>query len=119
MISLTVPGRPPNLANARLHWAQRHRIVAERKQLVKLIAQSARVRSGEPKTIEPKRALATVYVSGRFRDPDNLVASLKADLDGLVDAGVLRNDDSTSVDLEVQQRRSLFANQQRVLWEIV
>ncbi len=88
---VVIPGTAPNLANARMHWAVRMRVVREARALAKILGQNARQLAGWP---VPSHATvrAEMHVS-RLRDPDGATASLKPWLDGLVDARVIANDD--------------------------
>lgn len=90
---VVVPGRPPT-PNVRLHWAALARSRSELRGWARLAALEA---IGRTPAAYPYRAAtveATFLVrSRRRRDPDNLIASLKPLVDGLVDAGVLTYDD--------------------------
>lgn len=94
---------PPNLANARLHWAQKLRVKkryyrdADERQLVGLVP---------PPPPEPMRsAVVSVHLHVHNRlDKDNLYARLKYLLDWLVTRGYLANDDPDTIrDLMVRQ----------------
>ncbi len=102
-LAIVVPGRPPNWGNLRLGWADRHRLVANRKALVRISARAALSRARLAPAATACRVEATVFIAGRQFDPDNLWASLKADIDGLVAAGLLVDDSPTWCRLEVEQ----------------
>ena len=75
--------------NQRLHWAQ----VAKRKKAIKQRARLEARRQG----IQPRigKTIATIlvgYPSARRADPENAAPTIKACIDGLVDAGVLPDD---------------------------
>lgn len=86
--------KPPLSLNGRLHWAQQARIKAEVRGAAFWLAKSQRIPALDRPTVvlhyEPK---------GRARrDADNLVATLKPCVDGLVDAGVISDDTPDHVD---------------------
>ncbi len=78
-------------ANQRLHWAEK----ARRTRWVRTLAKSAGLRL-------PKYSRAVVvawigYPRAGRADPSNAAPLVKAAIDGLVDAGVFPDDDSTHV----------------------
>ena len=94
-LEVDVPGIPPN-PNRRLHWAVLARSRSDFRGWTKLAAKDALARSGRSDDFPLRAATleATFFVkTHRRRDPDNLLASLKPLVDGLVDAGVLVDDD--------------------------
>lgn len=77
-------------ANERLHWAVRARRTADLKADAARVARAARV----PR-LERVRVVGVVHPPDRRRrDPHNLYPTLKAYIDGIVQAGVLIDDDS-------------------------
>ncbi|KGF17384.1 crossover junction endodeoxyribonuclease RusA superfamily protein [Corynebacterium freneyi] len=81
--------RPPLTANQRLHWAAKARITADVRRTTMLLARAAKLpRDREHVTV----ALHYVPRDRRRRDADNLVPTLKAACDGLVDAGLVPDD---------------------------
>lgn len=80
--------RPPLTMNGRAHWAVRARTVREVRDTTRLLVSAARVpflgSCGVVLTYDPP--------DRRRRDADNLTATLKACCDGIVDAGVVRDD---------------------------
>lgn len=88
-VSLDVPRDWWWTANDRLHWAQRAKRTRWVRQAAAVAARGARTR---------RRADIHAYVSyprNNRADPSNVAATvLKAAIDGLVDAGVLPDDDS-------------------------
>jgi hypothetical protein len=104
-VVVVIAGRPLNLANLRLWWVGRHRLMRDRKNLVAILAGSALARARSGPASSPCLVQATIYIAGVRFDPDNLVAALKADLDGLVDAGLLVDDSPKWLRLEVAQVR--------------
>lgn len=81
--------RPPLTANQRLHWAARARLTADVRRTAMLLARAAHLpRDCEHVTV----ALHYTPRDRRRRDADNLVPTLKAACDGLVDAGLVPDD---------------------------
>lgn len=81
--------------NARCHWAVKARAVRAARMVA--LAEARRVLDdlGCPPPRWPRASMrANVYVLSAKRrpDPDNLMASLKAYLDGLASAGIVAND---------------------------
>ena len=118
VVTVTVPGRPLSLANARLHWAARMRLVRERRGLVRILAQSARASQRLGPAREKRRAEAVIWLSGVQFDPDGAVANLKPDLDGIVEGGLLRGDKVGDVELVVTQVKAKSRRDQCVVWTI-
>lgn len=115
LLTFVVPGRPPNLANGRLHWAARNRLVQRRKDLVWAHVMALTPRARPPATGK-RRARAVIFGAGRPFDPDNATANLKADLDALVLAGLLLADSPDEVELTVEQTRAPGRRGQEVVW---
>ncbi len=80
--------RPPLTANQRPHWTTRHRLTAQIRHTVGWLARQAHI----PATNHCTVTLVWAPGDRRRRDEDNLVATLKAACDGLVDAGIVRDD---------------------------
>jgi hypothetical protein len=116
-VSFTVPGRPVNLSNRRMHWAARARLVRDRRGLVRLLAQSALATHRLPAPTGRRTATAEIRLSGVLFDPDGAVSALKADLDGLVSAGLLAGDRVEDVELSVNQVR-VPRGEQAVVWTV-
>lgn len=100
-LEVDVPGIPPGPNRTRrMHWAA---IARERKDFrawSKLAALAALADSGRSDDFPIREAIleATFFVkTRRRRDPDNLIGSLKPLIDGLVDAGVLVDDDRLTI----------------------
>ena len=118
-LTVTIPGRPPNVGNARLSWKAKHFGVAKvRKELVALLASSARAKARMAPATGWRKATATVSLAGSFFDPDNVYSALKFDIDGLVAGGALEDDTADLLELSVRQRRVQTRNQQEVVWEV-
>lgn len=87
--------------NARLNWHAKAAVVAEYKHECKikgLNARRAAEAQGQTFPLRPPLACSVTFVvkNNRRRDYDNLIASLKSGMDGLVAAGLIE-DDSTKV----------------------
>jgi crossover junction endodeoxyribonuclease RusA len=80
--------RPPLTANQRHHWRPRARLVAAVRSTTATLARSANV----PALGRCSVRLVWTVTDRRRRDVDNLVPTLKACADGLVDAGVVVDD---------------------------
>lgn len=91
-IEITLPHPGPALRpNGRAHWTDKHRATKAYRALA--AAEARLVCGGNP----PRWRKATVQIVWNSRtlrhpDPDNVVSSMKAALDGLQDAGVVAND---------------------------
>lgn len=90
VIRLPLP-YPTLQPNARVHWATRARDVQRYRKQAWAVAFS--ISKGAKARWPRATAQATFHFSTRRRrDRDNLLASLKAAFDGLVDAGVIADD---------------------------
>lgn len=106
-------GHPPSPnMTVRWHWARRARERRTWRDATVWAAREALPRSSLSGQFKPVSVIVTfVYGVKRTRDRDNLVASLKPVLDGLVDARVLKNDGPEhlrhlGVEEEVSARRA-------------
>ena len=118
-LTVTIPGRPPNVGNARMSWRAKAVLAKSRKALVGLLTSSARAEAHLQPAKGKRKATATVSLAGAFFDPDNVVAALKFDLDGLVAGGALEDDTADLLVLmPVRQRRVQTRPQQKVVWEV-
>jgi len=79
---------PPLTANQRHHWARRAKLTRSVRHTTATLARNAAVPALDRCAI---RLMWTV-TDRRRRDADNLVPTLKACADGLVDAGVVADD---------------------------
>lgn len=92
--SLTVTGREWLNANDRGGWQRRHRLSREWRNSSAWVARAVRL-----PTVARVHITATAVVrDGRRRDPANLAPTAKAVVDGLVDAGLIQDDDSKHLD---------------------
>ena len=80
--------KPPLSLNARQHWAARARETRRVRSDVRLLVRAAKV----PELGRVRVQLEYTPRDARRRDTDNLVATLKAVCDGVVDAGVVPDD---------------------------
>ncbi len=98
-ITLTFPWFPRELSpNARVHWAERAEATSLYREecgwMAKTQVQPNQDIHTDPPFSAPVLATTTFYVKDkRRRDMNNLDASLKAMWDGIVDAGILADDD--------------------------
>lgn len=79
---------PPLSLNDRGHWATKARMVRDVRDTVHTLAQVTKIPAYGRILVE----LHYVPRDNRRRDADNLVATLKPCIDGLVDAGVVLDD---------------------------
>lgn len=99
-VTLTLPWPAAALSpNARVHWAVKAKAAREAKQTAFVVARQYRATSHDWRGLAPPVALlVTFYAPDRkARDTDNLIASLKAGIDGLVQSGLLTGDDTTAL----------------------
>ena len=97
--SVVVPLRPSSLnAERSSHWRTRHHATAEWRQTTNLVATG---RTDYGPRVEPIRQPVSITVQpvqkGKLPDAGNCYPSAKAAIDGLVDAGVLIDDDPRHV----------------------
>lgn len=94
-ITLSLP--PKALSpNARVHWAEKYKITRAYRQQAAYLTRIVigKVFDWKPPQWKHATAKMTFYFKDpwRRRDPDNLGASMKAGVDGIVDAGLLKDD---------------------------
>ena len=118
LVRFTIPGRPANLGNARMHWAERARVVKDQRAVAKIIGNAARARAGLGPAEGPRRLVLTLILAGQGRDSDNATASIKGFADGLEDCGLIKSDSPEWCQLEVRQRKTRFRDQQGVMVEV-
>lgn len=80
--------RPPITANQRHHWARKAKLTRQVRNAAQLLARAEHV----PELGRCAVRLVWTVTDRRRRDADNLVPTLKACADGLVDAGVVADD---------------------------
>lgn len=100
-LTFTIPTTRIVSANRRYHWTQKARLTGYLRNRSRLQARSG-INDGTltPYTDKQKVvAWATIaYPTRRRADPNNLAPTTKAIVDGLVDAGLLTDDDSTHLE---------------------
>lgn len=93
--SLTITiGLPPRTLspNARCHWSAKSIAVKAYRRQAWAAALAATRGQAPERWAKASVQIAAYYPTKRHPDPDNLIASLKAALDGIADAGVVAND---------------------------
>jgi crossover junction endodeoxyribonuclease RusA len=85
--------KPPLSLNQRLHWAVKAKLVKEVRTATAQLAKQAKIPPLEAVEI----TLIYTPKTARKRDTDNLFATLKPAVDGLVDAGVIADDNTEIV----------------------
>lgn len=103
-------GMPLLNANGREHWSKRA-------SLVSTIRTTARNLSGHIPRLEKVKIRAIYYApNNRRRDMSNLFPSVKSAVDGLVDAGVLKDDSDKYVySLEMMRGEGIVPGGQLVI----
>ena len=103
-VELTLPYPPAALSpNSRASWQVKAAATKHYRFACFIQGATARSRHWEKFPIRPTPVIAIVtfiVITDRKRDEDNALASIKALWDGLVDALVLRTDDSTALHVE-------------------
>lgn len=92
MLRLILDLPPRELSpNARVHWARKAKAVKQYRTMAWIVARNeTRAKRLEWNSAEVRAVF--LLPDKRRRDPDNLMASLKAAFDGIVDAHVLTDD---------------------------
>lgn len=99
-VALTLPWPPAALSpNARTHYMVKARAVRGYRQDAFVMACATRVESQDWRALSaPVALLVTFYAPDRrARDTDNLIASLKPAIDGIVQSGLLVADDTEAL----------------------
>lgn len=94
-VSFELPFPPRGLSpNSRQHWRVKASLAAQYRETCGWVGKETMQRYGLTSPLEPPVRAEVTFVlpNRRRRDPDNLMASLKAAWDGLVDAGLLVDD---------------------------
>ena len=102
-LHIEIPGLPPRelSPNARVHWRVRADWTAEYRRSIYLLLRPIMWKSGPDAWATPDHAkvdITFVVPDKRRRDKTNLAASFKAGLDGLVDAGIIKDDSADCCD---------------------
>ena len=92
VITITLPLPPKSLSpNARVHWARKAKDTRKCREVA--ACRTIEALRGSRLEWDTATLQATFYhYQNRRRDDDNLIASLKAYRDGLVDGGLLNDD---------------------------
>ena len=94
--SISLPWPPAELSpNARVHWSARHRATQEYRWLVWAKTRQATLVAHPWERAQVR--VQFVVPDHRRRDIDNLLAMLKPAWDGVVDAGLLKDDSCITV----------------------
>jgi crossover junction endodeoxyribonuclease RusA len=92
-MKIILPLPPKELSpNARCHWKPLQEIKRRYRTGAFLRTLEVLGRSPKPMLNRATTTITFYHSTGRFRDADNALASLKAGLDGITDAGVMAND---------------------------
>ena len=92
ILTIDVPASLWLTSNSRYHWAERARRTRDLRAIARMQARRAHL----PKHLT--RARIEVFAHGRTRrrtDPANTYPTIKAIIDGLIDYGLLHDDDAT------------------------
>lgn len=100
LLVLRVMGRLPDLHQQGQHRMAKATVTRERRAMVKVLAQGERHRARMEKATTKRRLHVTVWWKGTKRDDPNMLQDIKADVDGLVDAGWLVNDNREWVEID-------------------
>ena len=92
-ITITIP-LPPHAVkpNARSHWRAKATAVKHYRKAAWAAAMGALRGAHPPMWLKAKYHIAAYFPTLQRLDPDNLVSSLKAGIDGIADAGIVAND---------------------------
>ena len=108
VVRLRLPLPPKELSpNARIHWAQKARAAADYRLAAKVEGLNAKRASGlvVPLVTPVSMGLLFILKDKRRHDLDNLLASIKSGLDGLVDAGLLADDTAAVLRIDSLEAR--------------
>ena len=91
-ITMSIPPRILS-PNARPHWGRLASVKKRRREMVAMLARASMGQVDPPRWKQAELTPVFYWPSSRRRDRDNAQAMLKADIDGLVDAGLLDDDE--------------------------
>lgn len=117
-LTVTIPGRLPQLANGRLSWRPRYQLTKGIKERTWAQMITVRNEAGLPQATAPRTLRITVYVCGTLYDEGNLHANAKVHEDAAVAAGWLVDDAPEWCHLEVRQERVKTRIEQRIQIEV-
>lgn len=94
-LSITVAIPDKKLSpNARIHWAAKSKLTKAARREANAQCLAALQGKRPPGWLNAKVEVSAYFPTHNHRDPDNLIASLKATFDGIADSGVICNDKS-------------------------
>lgn len=96
LLRLVLPLPPPEYClNSRTHWAVKHKVNQEAQDIVR----AALLETGQAgvRVVQPRALVTFRFPTKGRRDHDNFIPRLKPYWDALVTAGVLRDDDITTL----------------------
>lgn len=94
-ITITLPLPVRKLSpNARVHWAEKAKLVRASRKVAALAALEALNLRRPPGWLKAKMEIRAFFKTRNFPDPDNLTASMKSQIDGIADSGIIANDKS-------------------------
>lgn len=97
IIKGALPGRNESEKAARTHWTVGAKLKKEYTELVMWECKAQKIKPVQEKA----RVEVTFYEKDMRRDSDNVFGGLKYILDGIVNAGILKNDTRKLVDLYI------------------
>jgi len=115
-VRIDIPIPPRSLSpNGRAHWHAKGRAKRSQRDTARLTALAELGRNPQPRWHDATVSVTWYAKSARWPDADNAIGSLKGAIDGLVDAGVLIDDDRLTW-LPIERRKD--AKRPRVEIEI-
>lgn len=102
-ITVEIPSLPPKESNPnfRGHWGAKARAVKEFREMAMYCGIDA-CKGMPPGFFKAVVGITLVVKDARYyRDPDNMVASLKPAIDGCVDAGIIMGDDDEHLEYKL------------------
>lgn len=103
---------PPLTANQRLHWAKKAEITRDVRATVATLARHHKIPRAERITV----TLHYRPQQNRRRDRHNLYPTVKAAVDGLVDAGIVPDDDTEHVSTPEPVIHTAVLTGRQTLW---
>lgn len=116
-VTMTIGAQNLLNANQRMHWQKRRKIV----ELLRRAARDAAASQNAPRLERAHITVLVAWPDRRRRDVHNLYVTVKACIDGLVDYGLLPDDDDTHLtgpDLRVDPNLSGIPKATRLTFHI-
>lgn len=111
----------PHSPNTRMHWAEKHRWTDAWKEEVYYSWREHELYQEMKDELPMKKPIVFItYYTCHPMDRDNLYGSAKPVIDGLTEAGIIRDDTEDDITLKVIQKRISTKKEQRVeikVWE--